>query len=249
MFDLSGRVALVTGAGQSVGRGIALALASCGAAVAVNDIVGSRAESVAGEIVARGGRAASFPYDVTDGDAVLRAVQRSESTLGPIDILVSNAGNAGAVPMQQRPFRKMTRADWDGFLAVNLYGVLHGCRAVLDGMCERRWGRIITISSEAGRVGLGIGVSLYGAAKAAASSFMRHLSFEVAPSGVTCNTVSLGLMNNVPPEFSEPIRQQHPTGRLGMPEDIGAAVVYLASDEASWVTGQTLPVNGGIHAF
>jgi len=238
MFDLAGRVALVTGAGQNVGAGIARALARQGAAVLVNDLHGERAEATVTAIRAAAGSAEPCVFDVTDADAVRRAIGARA-----IDVVVHNAG----VPdgMALRPFREMDPTEWHRYVDLNLYGVLHVTRAVLDGMCERGFGRIVTISSEAGRVGVAFGVSLYGAAKAAAVSFTRHLAMEVGPFGVTANCLSLGLMDNVPEAMRNALAAQHPTRRVGTPDDVGAAVVYLASNEASWVTGQLLPVNGG----
>jgi 3-oxoacyl-[acyl-carrier protein] reductase len=140
----------------------------------------------------------------------------------------------------------MDPAEWARFVDLNLYGVLHCTRAVLDGMIERGFGRIVTISSGAGQTGLAIGVSLYGAAKAGAMGFSRHLALEVAGTGVTVNTVSLGLMSNAADaEATKALAASIPCKRLGAPEDVAAAVLYLASDEASWVTGQILGVNGG----
>jgi NAD(P)-dependent dehydrogenase (short-subunit alcohol dehydrogenase family) len=244
MFDLVGRVALVTGAGQGVGAGIARTLAAQGAAVAVNDLEAERAAAVVEEIERAGGRAVAAVFDVTDADAVARGVAAVAAELGPVDVLVNNAGvPAAGFPLL--PFRELDPALWDRFVDLNLYGVLHCTRAVLEPMCETGWGRIITISSEAGRVGIKLGVSLYGASKAAALGFMRHLALEVASSGVTVNSVSLGLMDNVPQDFTEAIARTVPRKRLGSPEDVGAAVAFLASDEADWVTGQVLPVNGG----
>jgi NAD(P)-dependent dehydrogenase (short-subunit alcohol dehydrogenase family) len=143
----------------------------------------------------------------------------------------------------------MSPAQWQAFIDVNLMGVLNCTHAVLPGMIERKWGRIITISSEAGRSGLAIGVSIYGAAKAAAINFMRHLSQETGAHNITANSIALGLMDNVPEEFSGKIIRSIPTGRLGSPADAASAVVYLASEEASWITGQVLSVNGGSSAF
>lgn len=239
MFELNGRTALVTGAGQGVGAGIARALARQGAAVLVNDLHAERADAAAAAIRAAGGAAEACAFDVTDADAVQGAIGARA-----IDVVVHNAG-IPADGMQLRPFREMDPAEWRRYVDLNLYGVLHVTRAALGGMCERRFGRIVTISSEAGRLGMPIGVSLYGAAKAAAVAFTRHLAMEVAPFGVTANALALGAMDNIPEPMRSAVAKQTPTRRVGTPEDVGAAVVYLASDEASWVTGQLLPVNGG----
>jgi NAD(P)-dependent dehydrogenase (short-subunit alcohol dehydrogenase family) len=244
MFDLSGRVALVTGAGQGVGAGIARALARQGAAVLVNDLHPDRAETIAAEIAQDGGRAAPCPFDVTDPAAIDRALRAGTAALGPVDVLVNNAG-IPADGMQLKPFREMDPAEWRVFVDLNLYGVLLCTRAVLDGMCERRFGRIVTISSEAGRLGVPMGVSIYGAAKAGSVAFMRHLAMEVGRFGVTANSLSLGIMDNVPEALQSALAAQHPMRRGGTPDDVAAAVVYLASNEAAWVTGQVLPVNGG----
>jgi len=240
VFDLTGRVALVTGAGQHVGAGIARALAAQGARVAVNDIVGERAEAVAAET---GGLAAAF--DVTDLAAVTAGVAEVTARLGPVDILVNNAGNAGAHQMRMTPFREMEPAQWMAPINVNLFGVLNCTHAVIGGMCERRWGRVITISSGAGTIGIPIGVSTYGAGKGGAISFMRHLAVENARLGVTANTVALGLMQPGTEDSTAALARQIPVGRTGRPEDVGPLCVYLASDEASWITGQTIELNGG----
>jgi 3-oxoacyl-[acyl-carrier protein] reductase len=244
MFDLGGRVALVTGAGRNTGAGIARCLAERGAAVAVNDLVASRAEAVAGELASAGHRVVACPFDVTDETAVARGVATAAEALGPVDVLVNNAG----VPedMQVSPFRDTTPGNWRRFVDLNLYGVLHCTRAVLDGMCDRGFGRLVTISSGAGQVGLPMGVALYGAGKGGAIAFMRHVAMEVAGSGVTANTLALGLMQNAgTADVTAALARTIPVGRLGTPEDVGAAVVYLASDEAAWLTGQTIGLNGG----
>jgi len=245
----SKRTALVTGAGQGMGLGVARRLAADGNAVFVNDVDPQKAEQAAAEIRSVGGEAHAAPFDVTDYAAVLAATQDLAARTGGIDILVNNAGNAGTQQTHQVAFKDMPPSEWSWYLDVNLYGVMHCTKAVLERMCERRWGRVITISSEAGRAGLDIGVSVYGVAKAGAAHLMRHVAREVGPDGVTANVVSLGLMDNVPDEFAAPILRTIPARRLGTPADVGAAVSYLASDEASWVTGQTLVVNGGSHAW
>jgi 3-oxoacyl-[acyl-carrier protein] reductase len=239
--DASTRVALVTGAGRGVGAGIATGLAAAGVAVAVNDVVADRADAVAATIVAAGGRAAPFVADVTALDAVAAMVSRVADTLGPVDVLVNNAG-IPADGFTPRPFRVMPVEEWDRFVRLNLYGVLHCIKATVDGMCERGWGRVITISSEAGRTGLPTGISLYGASKAAAIGFSRHLALELVDTGVTVNCVALGLMATGPDDARRP---PWPTARLGRPDDVAGAVCYLASDDAAWVTGQVVGVNGG----
>jgi NAD(P)-dependent dehydrogenase (short-subunit alcohol dehydrogenase family) len=240
MFDLAGRTALVTGAGQGVGAGIARVLAAAGAVVLVNDLDPGRAERVAGEV---GGR--PLPFDVADRAAVERAV----ASAGPVDILVNNAG----IPPSMRPeqFRAQSPDDWAPYIDVNLYGVLHCVKATIDGMCDRGWGRVVTISSGAGTQGLGIGVALYAAGKGGGISFMRHLAVECARFGVTANTLALGLMErgDAAAESARTVTSGLvagiPVGRLGTGADVGHCCVFLASDEASWVTGQTIGVNGG----
>ena len=235
-FDLNGRRALVTGAGQGVGVGIVQALADNGATVIVNDLHADRAEAVAAEL--DGALVAAF--DVTDAAAVQMAVE----AFGPIDILVNNAG----VPegMGIGPFADMDPEEWRKYVDLNLYGVLHCCHAVIGGMRDRGWGRIVTISSGAGVTGINLGVSLYGAGKGGAIAFMRHLAIENARSGVTANCLALGLMaGQNDPDATASLAKTVPVGRLGTPDDVGAAVVFLASDEAAWLTAQTIHLDGG----
>lgn len=245
MFDLHGRVALVTGAGQNVGAGIARMLAAQGAAVAVNDLRVERAEVVAAELRERGADAAAIGFDVTDYDAVVAGVAAAEAALGPIGVLVNNAGNGGEHGMRPTQFRESDPASWRGPVDVNLYGVMNCCRAVINGMVDRGWGRVITIASGAGTVGLDIGVSPYAGGKGGAIGFMRHLALENARAGVTANTLAIGLMTNPDQTVTAAMARRIPVGRTGVPEDIGAACVYLASEEAAWVTGQTIEINGG----
>lgn len=249
MFRLDGKVALVTGSGGGLGVGIAQAMARQGATVVVNDLDPDRANATAETLRGAGHNASAAPFDVTDLAAVEAAIDRIVREVGPVDILVNNAGNAGGQFFRQLPFAEMPPDHWDRWIAVNLKGVLNCTHTVIQGMCQRGWGRVITISSTAGRVGASINVSIYGAAKAGAAHFMRHLSQEVARSGVTANVIALGFMNTVGEEFSKAIIPQIPAGRCGTGEDVGAAAVYLASTEAGWVTGATLVVDGGSTPF
>lgn len=243
MFDLSGRVALVTGAGQGIGASIAAHLAAQGAHVWVNDISAEKAESAASSIRESGATADAIAFDVTQRDAVVAALASHE-----IDILVNNAGNAGARMMQPALFREMDPEQWAAPINVNLHGVMNTTHAVLKGMCERGFGRLITIASGAGVVGLPIGVSPYGAGKAAGISFMRHMAIENAGLGVTANSLALGLMEMTDVNDADLVAKLAsaiPCKRLGTGDDVGPACIWLASNEAAWVTGQTIHVNGG----
>lgn len=241
MFNLDGKTALVTGAGQNVGAGIARMLASQGAHVLVNDIVADRATDVAQAISKAGQSAEALPFDVTDGEAVRTAIGDRH-----IDILVNNAGNAGAETMGVKPFADTEPADWTGPLAVNLGGVMNCTHAVLAGMIERGWGRVIGVVSGAGTVGVNIGVAAYSAGKGGAAGLLRSVALEVAQTGVTVNSIALGLMSNTGDTgVTDQLARVIPTRRLGTPEDVAALCAYLASEEASWMTAQTIPLAGG----
>lgn len=241
MFDLSGKVALVTGAGRGIGAGIAKALAGQGAKVAVNDYFEDRAISTAAEINDSVGQAMPAPFDATDKEAAESAISKIEENFGSIDILVNNVGvlAQGMVPVH---FLDTSDEHRDQLVNLNLYGMLHSTRRVLEGMREKKWGRIIWISSEA--VKGHPGSTIYGAMKGAGEAFMRSLCQEVAADGITANSISLGLINTVPEEWRKGAEKNYITGRIGTPEDVAAAAVYLASKEASWVLGHTLVVSG-----
>lgn len=245
MFDLTGRVALVTGAGQGIGRGIAAALARQGATIVVNDLQIDRAAGVVAELSETGAIVGPAAFDVGDHDAVRRGVTGAVEHFGPIDVLVNNAGIPPGMTLQ--PFRETSPEDWQAFFDVNVRGVMHCCHAVLDGMRRAQWGRIITISSGAGTIGSRLGTSVYGASKGGAIAFMRNLAHEEARQGVTVNTIALGMMDTIGSADGElaTAARSLPVGRLGRPADAGALCVYLASNEAGWMTGQTLQLNGG----
>lgn len=249
MFDLTGRTALVTGGGRGAGAAIAATLAARGAAVAVNDLLADRAESTANAIGDDGGSAVAVPFDITVRDEVDAGVADAVTALGrPVDILVNNAGPPAG--MTTIPFRDMDPEEWRRFVDINLFGSLHCIRAVLDPMVAAGHGRILQISSGAGRTGIAFGVSLYGASKSGIEGFIRHLSQELAPTGVTANVLALGLLSNAVPDGApddavRALAASIPVGRLGRPDDVAAAALYLVSDEASWMTGQTIGLNGG----
>ena len=243
LFSLDGCVAVVTGAGRGMGRGVSEALACQGATVAVNDFYAERAESVAAELRAQGYKALAAPADVTDYDAVKAMIAKVREQVGNVDIYVSNAG----VPtsgMGYAKFLESTPADWERFVKLNMYGLMNGAHAVLPGMLENGWGRIVAITSESWRAGVPMGIAAYAASKAGVVGFIRQLAAETGRKNITVNALSLGTMNNW--EGSDELATRIGfVPRAGSPADVGAGVVYLASREASWVTGQVYPLNGG----
>jgi 2-hydroxycyclohexanecarboxyl-CoA dehydrogenase len=254
LLSLSGRTVLVTGAGQGVGRQVALHCAGQGATVAVNDFHAARAEAVAGEIRTAGGTALAYGGDVTDYEQVEALVADVERSAGGIDVLVNNAGNAGPVqdPMQPAPpFWETQPKEWEPWMGTNFYGVLNCSRAALPAMVERRRGRVITVISDAGRVGEP-NLVVYSGAKAGAAGFSRALAKAVGRYNVTVNCVALGSVRT--PGVSSAIEdadlvkamlRSYVIRRLGEPSDAAALILFLASDAAGWITGQTYPVNGG----
>lgn len=256
LFDLGGQVAFVTGAGQGAGRGMARMLAAHGARVAVNDYVLERAEAVAAEIREAGGEAIAVQADVGDLESVRAAAARTASELGVVTLLVNNAGMAGPnATLGRLPvFWESDPADWDRFFRTNTIGVLNCCHAMVPGMVAENRGRIVTIVSDSGREGEQR-LAVYAAAKAAAAGFVRSLAKEVGRHGITCNAVSLStLMPPLPadkvddflamPQIKAQLAQ-YVIRRFGEPDDVAAMVLFLCSDAAGWITGQTYPVNGG----
>lgn len=256
MNDVSvGNVALVTGAGQGVGREVVLQLVRKGvaSAVIVNDYVPEKAEMVAEEVRSLGGVAVAAPFDVGNLEQVVTALRSAVDAVGPIDILVNNAGNGGpSGPTQDaEPFWESDPSDWQRWLDVNLTGVLNCTHTVLDGMVSRGYGRIVTVISDAGRVGEP-NLVVYSAAKAGAAGFMRAIGRAVGRHGVTANCVALGAtstpttgLGQIPESEQKRFLRNYSVKRFGLPEDAAAAIAFLSSDEAGWITTQTLPVNGG----
>lgn len=254
ILDLKGRIGLVTGAGQGVGRQIALHFAGNGAGgVVVNAVHLEKAEAVAKEVEGLGCRALAIAADVTDFEAVKGMVERATDELGPIDILVNNAGNMGAAPerVEPGPFWEASRRSWDAAIGVNLYGVIHCTSAVIPGMIERKRGRLITIVSDAGRVGES-GMEMYSAAKAGAAGFMRAVAKTLGRHLITTNCVALAAMRTPTSrgttedeERAKQMLRSYTIRRFGEPDDAANMVLFLASDASSWITGQTYPVNGG----
>ncbi|MFC3172815.1 SDR family NAD(P)-dependent oxidoreductase [Novosphingobium bradum] len=257
LFNLKGRVAMVTGAGQGVGRGIALALAGSGAGgVVVNDFYADRAEAVAEEIRALGVRAMPMVGDVGDLEQVRAGVAAATAELGTISILVNNAGNGGpdGFPREMPLFWETDPAEWSRFFHVNTFGVMNCSHAVLPAMVEQRYGRILTIVSDAGRTIEGRQAA-YAAAKAAAAGLMRGIAADTARFGITANSIAISSMR--PPMNPEQLeaylasdrykaQMTHYTiRRTGLPEDIAGTALLLCSDASSWTTGQVYPVDGG----
>jgi 3-oxoacyl-[acyl-carrier protein] reductase len=241
MFDLSGKRALVTGASGGIGREIAKALAAAGARLAVSGTRFARLEEVANEI----GGAAIVPCNLARIEEVDKLGPAAEKALGGIDILVNNAGMT-----RDNLFLRMKDEEWDDVLAVNLTAAFHLSRSVLRGMLRARWGRIISITSVVGVAG-NAGQANYAASKAGLIGFSKSLAQEVAPRGITVNPVAPGFIASamtdaLTEEQHKMILARVPSGRLGTGAEIAAAVAFLASNEAAYVTGHTLNVNGGM---
>lgn len=245
MTRFEGKVALVTGASRGIGRAIAAQLAAQGALVVAAARGGNAAETVAA-ITAAGGRAQALALDVTDAEAAVTAVQGVVAEHGRLDILVSNAG----ITRDQLMLR-MKRSDWDDVLATNLTAAFVLCQAAMKPMIKQRSGRIVAISSVVGQMG-NAGQANYAASKAGLIGFCKSLAREVGSRHVTVNVVAPGFVETdmtkvVAEETQKQWAAQIPLGRLGTPDDIASAVCFLASDEASYITGQVLAVNGGMY--
>lgn len=242
MFDLTGKSALITGASGGIGAAIARALHGAGATVGLSGTRTEPLERLAGEL---GDRAHVLPCDLSDAAAVAELPKRAAEAMGAVDILVNNAGIT-----RDNLFLRMSDEEWQSVLDVNLTAVMKLSKGVLRGMMKARWGRIVNISSVVGATG-NPGQGNYAAAKAGMVGMSKSLAYEVASRGVTVNAVAPGFIatamtDKLNEDQKTGILGQVPMGRMGTPEEIAAAVLYLASMEAGYVTGATLHVNGGM---
>ncbi|WP_213953440.1 MULTISPECIES: 2-hydroxycyclohexanecarboxyl-CoA dehydrogenase [unclassified Variovorax] len=251
MERFKGKTVALTGGGGGIGGATCRRFAAEGAVVAVLDMNLEAAQRVAEGIRANGGKAEAFRCDITDRASVDAAIAAVESTLGPIDVLVNNAGWDVF-----KPFTKTEPAQWDKLIAINLTGALHMHHAVLPGMASRKAGRIVNIASDAGRVGSS-GEAVYAACKGGLISFSKTIAREHARHGITVNVVCPGPTDTAlfadykegagnPEKLMEAFTRAIPLGRIGQPDDLPGAILFFASDDAGFITGQVLSVSGGL---
>ncbi len=251
MQRFSDRTVVVTGGGGGIGGATCRRFARSGARVAVLDLNAEAAEKVAAAIRAEGGVAHGFKCDITDRASVDAAVAAVEGALGPIDVLVNNAGWDVF-----KPFTKTEPAQWDRLIAINLTGALHMHHAVLPGMAARKRGRIVNIASDAARVGSS-GEAVYAACKGGLVAFSKTIAREHARHGITVNVVCPGPTDTAlfadykegagnPEKLMEAFTRSIPLGRIGQPDDLPGAITFFASDDAAFITGQVLSVSGGL---
>ena len=245
-LSLQGRVAVVTGASRGIGRAIALELARRGAAVAINyNRSAAAADEVVAAIEAAGGRALAFQADVSDAAQAQALIKAAIAQLGGLDILVNNAGIT-----RDTLIMTMKEADWDAVISTNLDSTFYCAKAAVRHMMRKRYGRIINITSVAGQMG-NPGQTNYSASKAGQIGFTLALAREIASRNITVNAVAPGFVEtdiiaHMTPEAMAAIDQMTPLGRKGQPEEIAYAVAFLASDQAAYITGQVLGVDGGL---
>ena len=251
MKRLDGKTVIITGGGGGIGGASCRRFAQEGAKVAIFDLNLQSAQNVASEIVASGGVAAAFDCDITNRASVDAAVAASQSQLGAIDVLVNNAGWDVF-----KPFTKTVPEQWDRLIAINLIGALHLHHAVLPGMVERRRGRIVNIASDAARVGSS-GEAVYAACKGGIVAFSKTIAREHARHGITVNVVCPGPTQTAlfedykkgagdPEKLVAAFTRSIPLGRIGQPDDLPGAILFFASDDAAYITGQVLSVSGGL---
>lgn len=245
MAGVAGHVALVTGASQGIGRACALALAAGGAAVALAARNEEKLAATAAEIESKGGQAATFRMDVSNEDEVKAAVKSALERFGKIDILVNNAGIT-----KDTLLLRMKRADWDSVIQTNLTGAFLCTQAVTGGMMRQRWGRIINISSVFGQTGQA-GQANYAASKAGLIGFTMAMARELASRNITVNAVAPGyietaMTERLAPELKAKVNEMIPLGRPGTDMEVAHAVLFLASEEAGYITGHVLKINGGM---
>jgi 2-hydroxycyclohexanecarboxyl-CoA dehydrogenase len=251
MRGLQNKTVIVTGGGGGIGGATCRRFGEAGSRVAVFDINLESAAKTAADITKAGGVAEAFHCDITDHEGAKAAVAAAEAALGPISILVNNAGWDIF-----RLFKNTTPADWQKLIAINLTGALNMHHAVLPGMLERRHGRIVNIASDAARVGSS-GEAVYAACKAGLVGFSKTIAREHARHGINVNVVCPGATNTAlfddykkgagnPEKLEEAFRRATPMGRIGEPEDLPGAILFFASDDAAYVTGQVLSVSGGL---
>jgi 3-oxoacyl-[acyl-carrier protein] reductase len=244
-MSLSGRVAVVTGAGQGIGRACALKLARSGATLALAARSQDKLQQLVGEIEATGGKAAALALDVSDEEQIKSTFKAVVSQFGKIDILVNNAG----ITRDQLVMR-MKRADWDSVLNTNLTSAYLCTQQAISSMLKQRWGRIINITSIFGQMGQA-GQANYAASKAGLIGLTMAIAREVGSRSITCNAVAPGFIetamtSGLGDDFKQNAVKMIPLGRVGSPEDVASAVAFLASEEASYITGHVLNVNGGM---
>jgi acetoacetyl-CoA reductase len=244
------RIALVTGGMGGLGEAICMKLARMGIKVVVtHSPSNTKAKDWLKDMEGRDYHFHAYPIDVADYDSCAQTVARIQKEVGPVDILINNAGIT-----RDTTFKKMNKVDWDAVMKTNLDSVFNMCKPVVDGMVERGWGRVINVSSVNAQKGA-FGQTNYSAAKAGMHGFTKALALEVAKKGVTVNTISPGyigtaMVTAIPEDvLNSKILPQIPVGRLGKPEEVAGLCAYLASDEAAFLTGANIAINGGQHMF
>ncbi|MGQ9508879.1 MAG: 3-oxoacyl-[acyl-carrier-protein] reductase [Thermodesulfobacteriota bacterium] len=245
-MELLGKVALVTGSGQGIGKAIALLLAEKGADIVVSDINLEKAQETAKEIEEKGRRAMALKVDVADSEEVERMVETIIEKFSHIDILVNNAGIT-----RDKLLLRMSVEDWDAVLDVNLKGVFNCTKSVIKYMSKQKRGKIVNIASVVGLMG-NVGQANYSASKAGVIGFTKTVAREFAQRGININAIAPGYIKTpmtevLPEKVKEELMKLIPMGRLGQPEDVAQAVLFLVSEASSYVTGQVLNVNGGIY--